>query len=1034
MSEAASPSSFYKVGGALPQGVPSYIKRESDDILFESLKAGEFCYVLNSRQMGKTSLMVRTLARLRSEGWAGIIIDFSAKDSQVDRPDRWYDGIINQLNRQFGLLDRQPFRSWLKERDFIAPVERLAEFIETVLLPSRESSIVIFIDEIDSTLGLPFTDDFFALIRSCYNKRAENPDYRRLTFALLGVAAPSELIGDAKRTPFNVGESIDLKGFEFEEALPLAAGLEGKADHPKVVLREILYWTGGQPFLTQRLCQLVADSNFPIASGSETTQVRGLVESRLIQNWESQDHQEHLKTIRKRLLDNEQKAGYLLEIYRQIRHSEDLPASNQPEERELQLSGLVVKRDNRLRVYNPIYAAVFDDDWIDAELRKLRPYSESFRAWFTSGKTDSSRLLRGGALIEAEQWATEKATLSAEDREFLAASSAQQREEEITAKEREAELARERTAREAAEAAEQTQAEANRRAQRKIRQGSLVLGASLVAATILGTLSILSGSQLRVARAEAGEARRELEQAQEELLQTDEQRKASIEELELVKSEREEAEIQLNLAESQVNQTRRKLENAQNRQQDAEASARDALIISEEAIQAKENARQLTTEAQAELKNAQQDLAVANRELDELTRQQSVLTESIASVNKLSDLIGELYSGNKAELAEDATEQLGLSFTDFTGKKNDFKQTLLNGSIALALLYLDREREAADSINESIELIERNSYSFEESEVGRLLAFLTYFVYGNMLEELDADTFPSFAYEKAFSYVGINKNITEENLIDAYIELWGLLPDSSNGDNFRSLASSFLQKYYDLQTEKLIQDLEVALSQGDWQEADRLTWEAIVTSAFAKDVMFFSYGNVSCSSLKSINELWYQYSSGRFGFEIQKEIFLENGGLLDSSRYLWNLDFLESYYRFSYEVGWLYIEGDTENFDALLSRQEYDRIRFKERDEIEWNEDFHGANINAGHFPFPLILDSATLRRLVTDAQLLDSANAEYGESRTITILSDLFVRRIDSIRGGLRHPKETFTILRSDTSHFDGLTPVLSRIEACNS
>jgi adenylate cyclase len=71
-------------------------------------------------------------------------------------------------------------------------------------------------------------DDFFAVIRNCYNQRADKLPYRRVTFTLLGVATPSDLIKDKKRTPFNIGRAIELKGFQLHEIQPLTNGLVSK--------------------------------------------------------------------------------------------------------------------------------------------------------------------------------------------------------------------------------------------------------------------------------------------------------------------------------------------------------------------------------------------------------------------------------------------------------------------------------------------------------------------------------------------------------------------------------------------------------------------------------------------------------------------------------------------------------------------------------------------------------------------------------------------------------------------------------------
>ncbi|MBE9001854.1 AAA-like domain-containing protein [Nostoc sp. LEGE 12447] len=475
----------YEVNATLSENSPTYVRRKADDQLYNGLKAGNFCYVFNARKTGKSSLRVQVMNRLKKEEFACSVIDISGKNTRKTNLEQWYAGILNDITKDFHLDIN--LRSWIKERDWLSPLDRFKEFIESILLLQICQNIVIFIDEIDSVLSLDFpSDDFFAFIRACHNRRVDASEYNRLTFCLLGVATPSDLIVDKKRTPFNIGQAIELTGFTLEEAkLSLIQGLVGKVDNPQAVLKEVLEWTEGQPFLTQKLCQLIVDK-----TESSQPNIGQLVHKYIIENWQSQDEPEHLKTIRDRMTTNEQRAGRWLGLYQQILLQGEVVADDSYEQATMRLSGLVIKKKGRLKIYNRIYQCVFNLSWVEKELAKLRPYAEAFKAWVDSGYTDESRLLRGQALNDALAWSANK-SLSDRDYQFLTASQELEKREiqrarELEKLEAEINLEAERKKLEAQEKANNILKAATQKANRLIRIGTGVLGVTLAIAALVG--------------------------------------------------------------------------------------------------------------------------------------------------------------------------------------------------------------------------------------------------------------------------------------------------------------------------------------------------------------------------------------------------------------------------------------------------------------------------------------------------------------------------------------------------------------------
>ncbi|MBE8992536.1 AAA-like domain-containing protein [Nostoc sp. LEGE 12450] len=899
----------YIFSGSLPENASTYVKREADDELNEALLQGKFCYVLNSRQSGKSSLRVRTMSRLSEAGVECASIDLSSINIQTATQENWYADLIVKLIDSFALdVD---FKGWWEQNQLNSPLLRFSNFLTKILLAEISENIVIFIDEIDSVLSLNFpTDDFFAFIRSCYNERVDNSQYNRLTFCLLGVASPTSLIQDKNRTPFNIGKAISLKGFQLHEAEPLEKGLRGNFSNPQVVMQEILHWTGGQPFLTQKLCQFMVEES----EQDNPCSVEQVVRLRIIENWESQDEPEHLRTIQARILRDEQRAGYLLELYQQVRLSEEqseVTADETLEQSELQLSGLVVKEQGKLRIYNQIYREIFDFNWIENQLNNLRPYSENFRFWVASVGADDSRLLRGKALQSAEEWARDK-NLSYQDKQYLAASKEKEIQEEIAVKEQEAALERERKDREAAEGRNQLLSEANKKAQRQISVGVVVLVVAVLGAVTLG---IWSRNEVEAANSQVNEAKKNITQAQEKATEAEE-----------LEQQAKEGEKLAQKKAIEANKTARKAQQQAKKAEESTARARQNLNTAQSNLEAK--SRELS-KTNVQLSQAQKKesailakLTTKENELNQTNAKNEEAKAEIVNVRQLVALAGQLRN----QSSSNSDEALRLAAVSFNIDNHKLKQSLLLAAKSQAYQEMEDWSNANKEIQESQSNLSKADQKFLDSSQGLQVQVLVQKSQGDLLAQNKKTQKAIESYTAAF------------NILKTHLKETDFTKDNQllTGENIESLHQILIElNPQDKQVEAslikhLYTQLEYFLKAKNWGAADRETEKLMLNIAKAEEQKYLdidSINNFSCDDLQEIDQLWFN-ADNRFGFRVQKEIWISTGNRLGRKLQDWTDKDSENYLRFAKAVGWYddKLTGDNQAGNSRGSFVDYDEL------------------------------------------------------------------------------------------------------------
>ncbi len=353
---STAPAFRYITGGTLPPDSASYVTRPCDAELLALCRRGEFGYVLSSRQMGKSSLMARTVAALQADEQTTVAtIDLTAIGSQQVEAESWFLGVLTEIDS--ACMPQTDLFSWWDAHKPLPLAQRLWRYITDVLLPEVPGRIVVFVDEIDSTLGLEFTDDFFALIRALHNQRAQQSEFGRLSFVLLGVATPAELIRDSSRTPFNIGQRVEVTDFHLVEARPLLAGLPAQASAQ--LLDRVLRWTGGQPYLTQKLCALLSAQGV-----SDVQEVSALVKRELLSEKGRGDP--HFQFVNDYLLKTpEPQRTELLDTCADVLSGKVVPCQDASQvHNRLRLAGLMRRTNGCLQYRNDLYRGLFGRRWV----------------------------------------------------------------------------------------------------------------------------------------------------------------------------------------------------------------------------------------------------------------------------------------------------------------------------------------------------------------------------------------------------------------------------------------------------------------------------------------------------------------------------------------------------------------------------------------------------------------------------------------------------------------------------------------------
>jgi WD40 repeat protein/subtilisin-like proprotein convertase family protein len=252
MPSVIQPAEFFVVGGPVQPERLCYVEREADVKLEEALRAKRLCCVLGPLAIGKSSLLHRAARTLRRAGTLVAIVDLKRIAEQGgESPDSSLRLVAERVAAELGLSG--DVSAWWNASASVD--DRLVAFFWQIVLTNTTAPVVVLFDDVDAALPQPFGAHLLEAIRACHARRRRETDFARLGFAVAGNVAPREL--EQASAQFGVAEAeiIEPADFSAEQSYRLAVAFGGEQELAQALMDRIHAWTGGHPYLTQRVAR-----------------------------------------------------------------------------------------------------------------------------------------------------------------------------------------------------------------------------------------------------------------------------------------------------------------------------------------------------------------------------------------------------------------------------------------------------------------------------------------------------------------------------------------------------------------------------------------------------------------------------------------------------------------------------------------------------------------------------------------------------------------------------------------------------------